>query len=96
MHRGRRPRRPGSTLACAAMSVRSSDEFDYFDFARRLGGPPATTSTSREGSAARQRSLRLHEDDRRPADDYFNYLSRLETSRGRASQQRLHQLLIST
>jgi hypothetical protein len=78
------------------MSARSSDEFDYFDFARRLGGPPATTSTSREGSAARWRSLRLREDDRRPADDYFDYLSRLETSRGRASQQRLHQLLVLT
>jgi hypothetical protein len=33
MHRGRRPRRPGSTLACAAISACSSDEFDYFDFA---------------------------------------------------------------
>jgi hypothetical protein len=47
-------RRPGSASACAAMSARSSDEFDYFNFARRLGGPPATTLTSREGSAARR------------------------------------------
>jgi hypothetical protein len=78
------------------MSTRSSDEFDYFDFARRLGGLPVTTSTSREGSAARRRSLRLREDDRRPADDYFDYSSRLETSRGRASEQRLHQLLVAT
>jgi hypothetical protein len=82
MHRGRRPRRLGSTSACAAMSACSSDEFDYFDFARRLGGPPAIT--------------RLHEDDRRLADDYFDYSSRLETSQGRASQQRLYQLLVST
>jgi hypothetical protein len=58
--------------------------------------PPATTSTLREGSMARRRSLRLCEDDRRCADDYFDYSSRLETSRGRASQQRLHQLLVST
>jgi hypothetical protein len=28
------------------MSARSSDEFDYFDFVRRLGGPLAITSTS--------------------------------------------------
>jgi hypothetical protein len=25
----------------------SSDEFDYFDFARTIGGPPMTTSTTR-------------------------------------------------
>jgi hypothetical protein len=53
MHRGRRPRRPGSTLACAGISARSSDEFDYFDFARRLGGSSAITSTSRGRSATR-------------------------------------------
>jgi hypothetical protein len=29
------------------MSACSSDEFDYFDLARRLGGPPTTTSTTR-------------------------------------------------
>jgi hypothetical protein len=78
------------------MSARSSDEFDYFNFTRRLGGPPATTSTSREGLAARWRSLRLREDDQRPTDDYFDYSYRLEISRGQASQQRLHQLLVST
>jgi hypothetical protein len=44
----------------------------------RAAATSSTTSTSREGSAARRRSLRLHEDDRRPADDYFDYLSRLE------------------
>jgi hypothetical protein len=32
---------------------------DYFDFARRLGGPPAITSTSRGRSVARRRLLRL-------------------------------------
>jgi hypothetical protein len=40
--------------------------------------------------------LRLREDDRRPAANCFDYLSRLETSRGRASHQRLLQLLVST
>jgi hypothetical protein len=44
----------------------------------------------------RVRLLRPREKARRPADDYFDYSSRLETSRGRASQQRLHQLLVST
>jgi hypothetical protein len=44
----------------------------------------------------RVRLLRLREDDRWPSDEYFDYSSRLETSRGRASQQRLHQLLVST
>jgi hypothetical protein len=29
------------------MFTRSSDEFDYFDFVRRLGSPPAITSTTR-------------------------------------------------
>jgi hypothetical protein len=43
-HRGRRPRRPGSSSACAAMSVRSSDDFVYFDFARTIGGLPLTIS----------------------------------------------------
>jgi hypothetical protein len=47
MHHDHRPRRPGLTLACAAMSARSSNEFDYFDFARMIGGPPTTTSTTR-------------------------------------------------
>jgi hypothetical protein len=62
----------------------------------RAAAMSSTTSTSREGSAARWRSLRLREDDRRPADDYFDYSSGLETSRGRASQQQPHQLLTST
>jgi hypothetical protein len=50
MHRGRRPRRPGSTSACAAILAQQ----------RRV------------------RLLRLREDDRQPADDYFNYPSQLE------------------
>jgi hypothetical protein len=27
------------------MSARSSDEFDYIDFARTIGGPPTTSTT---------------------------------------------------
>jgi hypothetical protein len=48
----------------------------------RAAATSSTTSTSRGGSAARRRSLQLREDDRLPAEGYFDYSSRLETSRG--------------
>jgi hypothetical protein len=43
-HRSRRPRRPGSSSACAAMSACNSDDFVYFDFARTIGGLSLTVS----------------------------------------------------
>jgi hypothetical protein len=61
MRRDRRPRRPGSTSACAAMSARSNDEFDYFNFARMIGGPPTTTSTTRLDLKTSRNRLRLVE-----------------------------------
>jgi hypothetical protein len=64
MHRDCRPRRPGSTSACASISARSSNEFDYFDFARMIGSPPMTTSTTRldlKTSWNRLRLVELHQ-----------------------------------
>jgi hypothetical protein len=61
IHLGRRPRRPGSTSACATMSARSSDEFDYFNFARTIGGPPTTTSATRLDMKTSRNQLRLVE-----------------------------------
>jgi hypothetical protein len=40
------------------MSTCNSDEFDYFNFARRLGSPP----------------VRLREKARRPAGDHFDFV----------------------
>jgi hypothetical protein len=61
MHRDRRPRQPGSTSACAAMSARSSNESDYFDLARTIGGLPTTISTTRLDLKTSRNRLRLVE-----------------------------------